>query len=81
MNTTMTTRERIFELVKSLTQKAFLQYVALFTVTCLGFYLAIHYGTTWFDTDNGMKEFYQQFLLAAGLALAVCVLAFFTKML
>lgn len=77
----MSTRDRVVQLVQKLVQRSFLQYVALFTVTCLGFYLMIHYGTTWFNTDPETKQYYMQFLTAAGMALAVCLLAFFSRLL
>ena len=75
-------RDRVMDLVNRLVQRAFLQYLALFVVAALGFWLFLHYGTTWFDdVTTGQKRIWAQAGLSIALALGVCAVAYFTRLL
>jgi hypothetical protein len=75
-------KSRIYSLIESLIQRSFLSYLALFTIVGVGSYLALHYGTNWFQnvTDNTTRV-WEQAGVAFGIALLVCAVAFFSRLL
>jgi len=75
-------KSRISNLISMLIQRSFLVYLALFTVVGVGSYLALHYGTDWFqNVSNSTTRVFEQAGVAFGVALLVCSVAFFSRLL
>jgi hypothetical protein len=74
-------QSRIEGLFEQIIRRSFLQYLALFTISWVLFFLFFHYCTTWFNTSDTTKDTMKQAGVALALSLAVCAIAFFTKML
>lgn len=76
----MTTTQRLKNFVQTMIQRSYLQYLALFTVTAIASYVLLHYGTNWFkDADTDTIRVWEQAGTAAGVALIVALVAFFTR--
>uniref|UniRef100_A0A6C0JVW6 Uncharacterized protein n=1 Tax=viral metagenome TaxID=1070528 RepID=A0A6C0JVW6_9ZZZZ len=74
-------KDRVTTLIQRLVQRAFLQYLALFVIVGLGFWLFFHYGTEWFKNEDGTKQIWMQAGAAFAMALAICTIAYFTRLL
>lgn len=74
-------KDRVSDLIQRLIQRAFLQYMALFVVAGLGFWLFLHYATNWFNDEQGNKKIWAQAGTAFAFALVICLIAYFTRLL
>jgi hypothetical protein len=78
----LNTKEKLQTYLNKFVQASFLSYAALFAVVGLVSWLSLHYGTDWFkDASTNTVRIWEQAGVAFAVALTVCLIAFFGKLL
>ena len=81
MDSSSISKSRLNSIIDTLVQRSFLLYLTLFVCVGLIAWLVLHYGTKWFKNPDRTVKIYQQAGVAAGIALVVCLIAFFGRLL